>query len=235
MPSEKAAKLGNVLTSLLALLRLAVLSRLGVFICALGVLLSAANTASALEPVQTKTRVWGFDFAEHNSVGLFRAATSGKHQGNRLAGAEEASGSLLAAEGAGSVAASDAGLAARLRPIKEFEVTTYRDFAKRSVVGDGLEGHEVLQHALLKDRGLATGRLSGTASRNNPVIALRRDPSHLAANAMQAGVDVSTESAIANIGRNSNDLLRLGVPRRNVYRLTNQAIAHARELGLIPK
>jgi hypothetical protein len=91
-----------VLTSLLALLRLAVLSRLGVFICALGVLLSAASTASALEPAQTKTRVWGFDLAEHNCAGLFRATSSGKHQGNRLAEAEEASGSLLAARAAGA-------------------------------------------------------------------------------------------------------------------------------------
>jgi hypothetical protein len=92
-----------VLTSLQALLRLATLRRLGVFICALATLLTATSTASALEPAQTKTRVWRFDFAEHNSVGLFRAASSGKHQGNRLAGAEEASGSLLAARaGAGA-------------------------------------------------------------------------------------------------------------------------------------
>jgi hypothetical protein len=89
-----------VLTSLQALQRLATLKWLGVFIFALATLLTVANTASALEPAQTKTRVWDFDFAEHNSAGLFRAASSGKHQGNRLAGAEEASGSLLAAEGA---------------------------------------------------------------------------------------------------------------------------------------
>jgi hypothetical protein len=85
--------------SLQALLRLATLRWLGVFICALATLLATTSTASALEPAQTKTRVWGFDFAEHNSSGLFRAASSGKHQGNRLARAEAASGSLLAAEG----------------------------------------------------------------------------------------------------------------------------------------
>jgi 5-methylcytosine-specific restriction endonuclease McrA len=100
LPCEKAAKLGSVLTSLQALLRLAVLQRLGVFICALATLLAAANTASALEPAQTKTRVWGFDFAADNSSGLFLAATSGKHQGNCFARAEEASGSLLAVRGA---------------------------------------------------------------------------------------------------------------------------------------
>lgn len=87
-----------MLTSLQALLRLASLRWLGVFVCALATLLSVANPASALEPAQTKTSVRGFDFAEHNSAGLFRAASSGKHQGNRLARAEETSGSLVAAE-----------------------------------------------------------------------------------------------------------------------------------------
>lgn len=91
-----------MLTSLQALLRLASLRWLGVFVCALATLLATTSTASALEPAQTKTRVWGFDFAADNTVGLFRAASSGKHQGNRLAGAEAASGSLLAAEGAGT-------------------------------------------------------------------------------------------------------------------------------------
>jgi hypothetical protein len=95
-----------VLTSLQALLRLAVLQRLGVFICALAVLLATTSSASALEPAQTKTRVWGFDFAEHNSAGLFRAASSGKHLGNRLARAEEASRSLLAARGGAEGASS---------------------------------------------------------------------------------------------------------------------------------
>lgn len=99
MHCEKAAKLREVLTSLQALLRLATLRWLGVFICALATLLTATSAASALEPAQTKTRVWGFDFAEHNSVGLFRGVSSGKHQGNWLARAEAASGSLLAARG----------------------------------------------------------------------------------------------------------------------------------------
>jgi Domain of unknown function (DUF4258) len=89
-----------VLTSLQVLLRLATLRWLGVFICALATLLSAPSTASALEPAQTKTRVWGFDFAEHNSVGLFRAATPRTHLGNRSCSSELASGSLLAARGA---------------------------------------------------------------------------------------------------------------------------------------
>ena len=114
------------MTSLRALLRLAVLQRLGVLFCALAVLLAATNTASALEPLQTKTRVWGFDFAADNSSGLFRAASSGKHQGNRLARAEQASGSLLAA-GAGASALSTAQKGALLRagtqPFKDTALT----------------------------------------------------------------------------------------------------------------
>lgn len=35
-------------------------------------------------------------------------------------------------------------------PIKENEVTTYQDFYDKSVVGDKLEVHEVLQNAWLK-------------------------------------------------------------------------------------
>lgn len=79
-------------------LRLVALKRLGVLLFVLAATLCATSNASALEPVQTKTRVWGFDFAEHNSAGLFRAPTGGKHQGNRVALSELASGSLLAAE-----------------------------------------------------------------------------------------------------------------------------------------
>ncbi len=106
MPCEKATKLREVLTSLHALVRLAVLQRLGVFICTLAVLLTAASSASALEPAQTKTRVWGFDFAEHNSAGLFRDVGCGKHQGNCSAQSEQASGSLLAARGARTLESS---------------------------------------------------------------------------------------------------------------------------------
>jgi hypothetical protein len=106
-PEKKAAKLRNVPALLQAFARLVALKRLGVLLFVLAATLCAANTASALEPAQTKTRVWGFDFAEHNSDGLLRVATSGKHQGNRLALSEVASGSLLAAEGAEAAATAE--------------------------------------------------------------------------------------------------------------------------------
>jgi hypothetical protein len=96
-----------------AFVRLVALKRLGVLLFVLAATLCASSTASALEPAQTKTRVWGFDLAAHNSCGLLSAANSGKHQGNRLALSEVVSGSLLAAEGAGALSegvASDARL-----------------------------------------------------------------------------------------------------------------------------
>lgn len=122
-----------MLTSLQVLLRLATLRRLGVFICALATLLAAAGNASALEPAQTKTRVWGFELGGDNSAGLFRAASSGKHQGNRLERAEAASGSLLAARGLGAL--SQAG---------KFGIQPYNALTK-ALKGTGLQAHHLIE------------------------------------------------------------------------------------------
>lgn len=40
------------------------------------------------------------------------------------------------------------------RQVREGDVTTYRDFSERSVVGDDLEGHHVPQAARLKENGI---------------------------------------------------------------------------------
>jgi hypothetical protein len=101
-----------VIALLQANARLVALKRLGVLLFVLAATLCASSTASALEPAQTKTRVWGFDFAEHNSDGLLGAANSGKYQGNRSDLSEVASSSLLAAEGAFSPLVEGGGLAA---------------------------------------------------------------------------------------------------------------------------
>lgn len=95
-----------------AFVRLVALKRLGVLLFVLTATLYAASTASALEPMQTKTRIWGFDLAAHKSSGLLNAANSGKYQGNRFAQSDVASGSLLAAEGAFSPIVEGGGLAA---------------------------------------------------------------------------------------------------------------------------
>lgn len=87
-----------------AFLRLVALKRLGVLLFVLAATLCATNTASAFAPAQTKTRIGVFDLASDNSSGLLSVATGGKHQGIRSALSEVASGSLLAAEGAGAIA-----------------------------------------------------------------------------------------------------------------------------------
>jgi hypothetical protein len=60
-------------------------------------------------------------------------------------------------------------------PVVANEVTTYQDFVDRSLVGDGLEGHELWQQANLNEYGLSDTRLSTPASQQNPVIALPRE------------------------------------------------------------
>lgn len=46
-------------------------ARACVVLACLAATLCVAANASALEPARTKTRVWDFDFAEHNSTGYF--------------------------------------------------------------------------------------------------------------------------------------------------------------------
>lgn len=68
--------MGTVLALLRTLQRLAILRWLGSAFCALAMLCATAATASALERVQTKTRVRGFELAEHHSSGLSSSASS---------------------------------------------------------------------------------------------------------------------------------------------------------------
>ncbi|HYH47079.1 MAG TPA: polymorphic toxin-type HINT domain-containing protein, partial [Thermoanaerobaculia bacterium] len=119
------------------------------------------------------------------------------------------------------------------RPVASREVTTYEDFMDRSVVGDQLEGHEILQHSILKREGKATTRLSTEASKKNIVIALERGL-HKTVTKLQTASRVVNETWLSSIGRNSNILLQVGIARRKVYRAANRAIEHARSIGLIP-
>ncbi|TQR19176.1 hypothetical protein [Psychrobacillus vulpis] len=109
--------------------------------------------------------------------------------------------------------------------IKQNEVTTYKDFVDRSVVGDNLEGHEVWQHANLKANGLATNRLSTEASKNNPVIALEREQ-HKLINKAQRGVDATNQLPLDNITSNSKILRDAGISEDIVNDITNKALNH---------
>ena len=117
-------------------------------------------------------------------------------------------------------------------PIKKNEVTTYKDFRDRSVVGDKLEGHEVLQNAILKDRGLAGKRLDSDASKSNPVIALEKD-THTNVNREQIQQGTSNMPPRQSININCQILLNQGVPKGAVEKIKNMAIKHAKNLGLL--
>ena len=105
-------------------------------------------------------------------------------------------------------------------------VTTYSDFAKRSVVGDQLEGHEALQHAWLKEHGLAGKRLSTQASKDNPIIVLERSL-HQDVNRAQRSFDVSKQTAQENIKANTDLLRAMSVDGAQVDQLEQNALQHA--------
>ena len=63
------------------------------------------------------------------------------------------------------------------------------------MVGDGLEGHELWQHANLNENGYATTRLSTDASKNSTVIALPHDV-HVEVNRAQSTLNVRAQTPI---------------------------------------
>src|SRR5262249_4850426 len=99
-------------------------------------------------------------------------------------------------------------------PIRSRELTTMQDFKNRSVVGDNLAGHELWQHANLREQGLATSRLSTSASRENPVIALDQGV-HQRVTAAQSAFDAATQTPMQNIAANAKILrdLNAAAPR----------------------
>ena len=118
-------------------------------------------------------------------------------------------------------------------PIRSMDLDTFEGFSQRgrSIVGDGLEGHELLQHAWLKHNGHATYRLSTVVSKKNPVIALPR-PLHTRINAAQAAIGFQNQSAIENVLANRRLLLSFGVDAKKVNKLTSRAVRHAQEFDL---
>ena len=90
-------------------------------------------------------------------------------------------------------------------PIRPNEVTTLQDFKNRSVIGDNVEGHELLQHSNLNKRELATTRSSTDASKNNPVIALDR-ATHRDVTQAQRAINARAQSGGQNIEDNARIL-----------------------------
>jgi hypothetical protein len=118
-------------------------------------------------------------------------------------------------------------------PIRVGEVTPYETFDRRSLTRDGIDGHEIIQNALLKSLGLVERRLQGLVSRGNPTIALRREV-HVMVTRLQRDMDIAKQTVSEHIDANIDILRRLGVAS-NAQReqARDAAMTFARELGLI--
>jgi len=118
-------------------------------------------------------------------------------------------------------------------PIVSLDVATYGDFRKRSLVGDGIDGHEIWQHANMNAHMLTGSRLSSAASRGNPVIALPRGL-HVQIHQADLNLNVRNQTARQNIQRNIDILRRHRVaPDSTLCRLLQMALAHASAYGVL--
>jgi RHS repeat-associated protein len=123
------------------------------------------------------------------------------------------------------------GIAGTLKGVKSGDVMTYKDFTKRSVVGDKIEGHEVWQFSNMRVNGLADKRLGSDASKNNPVVALSKE-THQQVNAAQRSIDASNQTPSQNIQANANVLRQTkAVPESVISRIEKWALEHAKKLG----
>jgi len=121
------------------------------------------------------------------------------------------------------------------RPVKPGEMTAFEDFDARSVKGDQLEGHEPLQHAILKREGKAQERLSTEASRKNPVVALEKSV-HAEVNKAQRLAKTAEMPVPESIKANIDILIeKAKVNRHAAEELLSWVTEHAREIGLLKK
>jgi hypothetical protein len=114
--------------------------------------------------------------------------------------------------------------------VQRNEVTTYREFRRKSVPGDNLEGHELLQHAVLQNEGLVDGtRLSSDASKSNPVIALDVE-THAKVNAAQMEAGTHNMRPIESIEANARILREAGIDADIVSDIETKAKNHYESL-----
>jgi hypothetical protein len=110
--------------------------------------------------------------------------------------------------------------------VKPYEVTTYEDFRRRSKPGDGLEGHEMWQHANINENGYATTRLSTDASKKNPVMALPHEV-HVDVNNAQRSINARLQTPTENINSNAQILYNHEkVPNSAVDKMLNDSLNH---------
>jgi RHS repeat-associated protein len=124
-----------------------------------------------------------------------------------------------------------AGFIGSTRGVKPGDVMSYRDFAKRSVVGDKIEGHEVWQFSNMRANGVASKRLGTDASKNNPVVALSKE-THQQVTVAQRSIDASNQTPVQNIQANANVLRQTkAVSESVISRIEKWALEHAKKLG----
>jgi hypothetical protein len=123
-------------------------------------------------------------------------------------------------------------------PLGEYGIDKYSTFRNRK--RDRLDGHEMLQNAWLKAKGISAKRGSSEFSKNNPAVALRRRM-HKRVNREQRKLGLYNEAKLAkmtaeeNIALNSEAMKRAGVPDFVIETLKKQALEHARQLPqLVP-
>jgi hypothetical protein len=122
--------------------------------------------------------------------------------------------------------------------LRELDIERYGSFSGgKNRKGDALAGHEVLQNAWLKQHGLAGRRGSGSASRDNPALAVGKEL-HDAIGARQRALGLNdptrlrSMTARENIELNARALREAGVPDHAVQTIVNEAVSHARGLGV---
>lgn len=164
-----------------------------------------------------ETRVWAFTTVAPTVPGKIAPVSASSARENASAIAYDAPDCSVAEAATGPVSAG--------------EFTTYQGFVDRSVVGDGLEGHELWQHANMNEMGLTSTRLSTPASEMNPVIVLDR-ATHQAVNAAQAAFDARAMTPVQNINLNAQIMMDLkAAPPSVIDAARRAALEHAGNYG----
>lgn len=114
--------------------------------------------------------------------------------------------------------------------LREFDIDKYGTFTNRP--GDRLAGHEMLQNAWMKAKGYIKGHGTGSASRENPAVAMSRDV-HTAVGREQAKLGLHdpkklvNQTALENIELNARAMRNAGVPEPVIQALKTEALKHA--------
>ncbi|MCI8777343.1 MAG: hypothetical protein HFK00_08170 [Oscillospiraceae bacterium] len=115
----------------------------------------------------------------------------------------------------------------------KYDVDEYSKFNAKSEVGDGIEGHELIQNSWLKKHGYITKRGSGI-SRYNPSIGLT-EADHKVVTKLQREAGMFKKSYLKNtsfkqhVNDNVKILQKAGVPQKKISQLKKQSLSFAKK------